>query len=186
MASKFAHDVKAPRSRYGHTRVALITHRDRDTAWLSSPIRIGFSFPNNLSHNAPPPPLVSSRPRLSEWYMDEFGRSSGVHNGSTGLAFDAVLRRNCDAPDHYRRHTPDIGDGLLHARGHGPIESRQNFSHRSRLGSPECRTAGNSTARLHLPLHVRPMPNLQTPHEPSLPNLQPLRQSNGPSLPLDE
>ena len=133
-----------------------------------------------------PPPLVSSRPHLSEWYMDEFGRSSGVHNGSTGLAFDAVLRRNCDAPDHYRRHTPDIGDGLLHARGHGPIESRQNFSHRSRLSSPECRTAGNSTARLHLPLHVRPMPNLQTPHEPSLPNLQPLRQSNGPSLPLDE
>ena len=174
MASKFAHDVKAPRSRYGHTRVALITH----SHW--------FLIPKQLVSQCPPPPLVSSRPHLSEWYMDEFGRSSGVHNGSTGLAFDAVLRRNCDAPDHYRRHTPDIGDGLLHARGHGPIESRQNFSHRSRLGSPECRTAGNSTARLHLPLHVRPMPNLQTPHEPSLPNLQPLRQSNGPSLPLDE
>ena len=61
MASKFAHDVKAPR-------------RDAATpVLLSSPIRIGFSlFPNNSTYLTMPPPL-SLLVLISEWYMDEFG-----------------------------------------------------------------------------------------------------------------
>lgn len=151
----------------------------------SSHNRIGFSPTITSSHNGQTIPLFSPF-SISEWYMDELGRSSRVNNGSIGLAFDAVLRGNSNASHHYRRHTSDTGYGLLHARGHGSVKSCQNLTDRSRISPPQCSTAGNSTARLHLPLHVRPMSNLQTPHEPSLPNLQSLRKPDGPPLPLDE
>ena len=151
----------------------------------SSHNRIGFSPSINSSHNGQHLPLFSLQ-FLSEWHMDELGRSSGVNNGSIGLAFDAVLRSNSNASHHHRRHTSDTGYGLLHARGHGSFKSCQNLTDRPRISPPKCSTAGNSTARLHLPLHVRPMSNLQASHEPSLPNLQPLRKSDGPPLPLDE
>ena len=145
-----------------------------------------FFFSHQFISQWSTPPSFCLHFFLAEWYMDELGRSSGFNNGSIGLAFDAVLRSNSNASHHHRRHTSDTGYGLLHARGHGSFKSCQNLTDRSRISPPQCRTAGNSTARLHLPLHVRPMSNLQASNEPSLPNLQPLRKSDGPPLPLDE